>query len=151
METVAVQHPKASARPGLSSALTLETGLEQEALTQLVHRFYALVRADGNLGPIFAARIADWPPHLERMVAFWSSVALMTGQYHGRPIPAHLALPIDADHSDRWLDLFRATACETCTASGAVHVIERAEHIANSLRIAVVAAKAEPAAPPKHI
>jgi hemoglobin len=127
----------------------VETGLDQDTLRQLVHRFYARVRADESLGPIFAARIADWPPHLERMVAFWSSVALMTGQYHGRPVPAHTPLPIDAAHFERWLDLFRTTARETCTTKGAAHVIERAERIAQSLHIAVVAAQADPAAPPK--
>jgi hemoglobin len=83
------------------------------------------------------------------MVAFWSSVALMTGRYHGRPVPAHTPLPIDAAHFARWLDLFRATAHETCTPKGAAHVIERAERIAQSLHMAVVAAQADPAAPPK--
>ena len=86
-------------------------------------------RDDRLLGPIFAARITDWPPHLERMVTFWSSVALMTGQYHGRPVPAHTPLPIEAAHFDRWLALFRATAEETCTPAGAAHVMERAERI----------------------
>jgi truncated hemoglobin YjbI len=47
----------------------------------LVQRFYDRVRVDEVLGPIFATRIKDWEPHLERMWAFWSSVALMTGRY----------------------------------------------------------------------
>jgi hemoglobin len=83
------------------------------------------------------------------MVDFWCSVALMTGQYHGRPVPAHTPLPINAAHFDRWLALFRATATDTCTPAGAAHVIERAERIARSLHIAVASAQAEPAAPPR--
>jgi hemoglobin len=100
------------------------------------------------LGPIFAARIADWQPHLERMVAFWSSVALMTGRYHGRPVPAHTPLPIGGAHFQRWLGLFRETANELCTPAGAAHVIERAERIARSLHIAVEEAQTAPDAIP---
>ena len=149
METVAPPRNPTSARPAVTTALMAETGLDDEALRQLVHRFYGKVRDDTMLGPIFAARIADWPPHLERMVTFWSSVALMTGQYHGRPVPAHTPLPKEAAHFDRWLALFRATAEETCTPAGAAHVMERAERIAQSLHIAVASAQACPAAPPK--
>lgn len=149
METVAPRRSPASARPALTEAVMAETGLDEAVLRQLVHRFYGKVRDDKLLGPIFAARITDWPPHLERMVTFWSSVALMTGQYHGRPVPAHTPLPIEAAHFDRWLSLFRATAEETCTPAGAAHVMERAERIAQSLHFAVVSAQGCPAAPPK--
>ena len=149
MKTAAPAPNLASARPEVTAAVTAETGLDGDVLRDLVQRFYVKVRADRVLGPIFAARIADWPPHLERMVAFWSSVALMTGQYHGRPVPAHTPLPIKAVHFDQWLTLFRATAHETCTPAGAAHVILRAERIAQSLHIAVASAQACPAAPPK--
>ncbi|MEI4264057.1 group III truncated hemoglobin [Roseovarius sp. D0-M9] len=125
-----------------------ETGLDEALLRTLVHSFYARVRDDDILGPIFSARITDWEPHLERMVAFWSSVALMTGHYHGRPVPAHTPLPIEAEHFDRWLQLFRETAQEACTPEGALHVIERAERIARSLHIAVKEAQADPDAIP---
>ena len=138
----------ASARPEMTAAITTETGLDEEILRHLVHRFYAKVRRDTILGPIFAARIENWGPHLERMVAFWSSVALMTGRYHGRPVPAHTPLPIHGAHFERWLGLFRETAQEVCTSRGAAHVIERAERIARSLHIAVDEAQAAPDAVP---
>lgn len=149
METIDHQTNSASARSAMTGAVTAETGLNEEVLRRLVYRFYDQVRTDEMLGPIFATRIADWTRHLERMVAFWSSVALMTGQYHGRPVPAHTPLPIDAAHFDRWLFLFRATAHETCSLAGAAYVIDRAERIARSLHIAVASAQACPAAPPK--
>lgn len=126
-----------SVRPEMTAALMERTGLDEGILTALVHRFYARVRADEVLGPIFQARIGDWGPHLERMVAFWSSVALMTGRYRGAPMPAHAHLPISREHFERWLALFRATAQETCPAPGAAHVIASAERIARSLNIAV--------------
>ena len=126
-----------SARPAITAALMEETGLDEAILHNLVHRFYDKVRADEVLEPIFVARITDWGPHLERMVAFWSSVALMTGRYHGAPMPAHANLPVTWAHFSRWLDLFRQTATEVCPPAGAAHVIERAERIARSLHMAV--------------
>lgn len=125
-----------SARPELTARLMADTGLDEEILERVVHTFYDRVRADEGLGPIFAERISDWGPHLQRMTAFWSSVALMTGRYHGRPVAAHVNLPVDWSHFERWLALFRETAHEICTPQGAEHLIERAERIASSLHMA---------------
>jgi hemoglobin len=126
-----------SARPAITAALMEETGLTEDLLRDVVHGFYDRVRADAELGPIFADRIHDWGPHLARMVDFWSSVALMTGRYHGAPVPAHATLPVTGAHFDRWLALFRQTATELCPPAGAAHLILRAERIARSLHMAV--------------
>lgn len=130
-----------SARPDMTAALTAETGLDEERLTALVHGFYAKVRLDPLLGPIFAARVGNWDEHLARLVDFWSSVALMTGRYHGQPVPAHLDLPVTQAHFDRWLALFAETAHETCPPVGAARVIERAGRIARSLAMAIEAGR----------
>lgn len=126
-----------SARPRMTAEIMARTGLDEDKLTELVHRFYARVRTDAVLGPIFDARISDWDPHLKRIVAFWSSVALMTGRYHGAPMPAHVTLPVEWAHFERWLVLFREAAAETCPPEGAAHVVTRAERIARSLYLAV--------------
>ena len=131
--------PICSARPAMTVELMARTGLDEVQLGELVHRFYARVRSDQVLGPIFAERITNWEAHLDRMVEFWSSVALMTGRYHGAPVPKHASLPVGWAHFERWLDLFRQTAHETCSCDGAAHVIERAERIAQSLYLAVQA------------
>ena len=134
----ATNRPKvSSARPEMTRSVMAETGLDEDMLHILVRGFYAKVQADAVLGPIFADRIHDWARHLDRMVEFWSSVALMTGRYHGAPVPAHTTLPVTAAHFDRWLSLFRETAHEVCTPEGAAHVITRAERIARSLNMAV--------------
>lgn len=124
--------------PDVTAGLMNRAGLHDAVLRLLTHAFYARIRADAELGSLFAAQITEREPHLEKMVAFWSSVALMTGRYHGRPGPAHTPLPIGAAHFDRWLALFRATALEVCSPAGAAHVIGRAERIARSLQIAVL-------------
>ena len=126
--------PVASARPQVTAELMARTGLDEEMLRDLVHAFYDKVQADPKLAPVFAARISDWEPHLERMTAFWSSVALMTGRYHGRPMEAHLPLPVGGEHFERWLELFRRTAAEICPPAGVEHLLARAEKIAEAIR-----------------
>lgn len=126
-------------RAQITAEIADRTGINEAMIERLVRGFYERVRADELIGPIFAARIADWEPHLHRMCAFWSSVALMTGRYHGQPVPVHMALPIDARHFDRWLALFRATARDLCPAAAADHFIERAQRIAESLELGIAA------------
>ena len=107
---------------------------------QVVRGFYGRVRQDELLGPVFEARIEEWEPHLERMCDFWSSVALMTGRYHGQPMPKHLPLPVDGVHFDRWLALFEATVRELCPPKAAEHFLERARRIAESLELGIAGA-----------
>jgi len=137
----ATMNPAASVRPSVTADLMARTGLDDAILSRLVHEFYDRVRLDPMLGPVFAERIKDWGPHLAKMVDFWSSVALMTGRYHGQPMPKHLPLPIEAAHFERWLDLFRATATEVCPPAGAEWVIERAERIASSIHMNILDAR----------
>jgi len=124
-------------RAAYTEHMQRDLGLDEAMIARLVHGFYEGVRADPVLGPIFAERIDDWGPHLERMVDFWSSVMLMTGRYHGQPMPRHTPLPIDAAHFDRWLMLFEAAARRLCPPAAAEAFIARARRIAESLELGV--------------
>ncbi len=124
-------------RAEITDAIQQETGIDEALIERLVRGFYARVREDTLIGPVFEARIKDWEPHLQQMFAFWSSVALMTGRYHGQPMRKHLPLPVDAQHFDRWLALFEATARELCSPKAAQHFIERARRIAESLELGI--------------
>ena len=126
-------------RADFAAGVRARTGIDEDMIRYLVHGFYDEVRADTVLGPIFAASIEDWGPHLERMCTFWSSVTLMTGYYHGRPMQKHAPLPVDAAHFDRWLALFAETAQEICPPPAADHFIERARMIAESLELGIAA------------
>lgn len=128
-------------RAQITAQIQAETGIDEAMIERLVRAFYAKVRQDGLLGPIFAARIADWEPHLKRMFAFWSSVTLLSGAYHGQPMQKHLPLPIDAGHFDRWLALFEETAHEICPPAAAAHFIDRARRIAESLELGIAGAR----------
>ena len=127
----------AERREKITAEIMESTGITEAMIEQLVRGFYARVRSDAALAPVFEARISDWEPHLQRMCAFWSSVALMSGRYHGTPMVKHTPLPVDAGHFDRWLELFEATAGEICPPKAAAHFIERARRIAASLELGV--------------
>ena len=105
-------------RERLTAEIMERTGIDEAMIERLVRGFYAKVRADAVLGPIFDVRIKDWEPHLAQMCAFWSSVALMTGRYHGTPMAKHLRLPVDAGHFDRWLELFEQAARDLSARGG---------------------------------
>jgi hemoglobin len=127
-------------REQITADIVARTGITEAMIERLVRSFYDKVREDEMLGPIFEARITDWEPHLAQMCAFWSSVALMSGRYHGAPMPKHLPLPVDATHFDRWLALFEATAREVCPPAAREHFLDRARRIAASLELGVAGA-----------
>lgn len=114
-----------------------QTGIDETMIEQLVHGFYARVREDELLGPIFNSRIHDWGPHLQRMCEFWSSVVLSSGIYHGQPMRMHLPLPVDAKHFDRWLALFEQTARDLFTPNIVEQFMDRARRIAMSLELGI--------------
>jgi hemoglobin len=122
-------------RGRLRPAMHLPSSESSEAeIHQLVHSFYSRVRSDELLGPVFERHIADWTPHLARMVDFWSSVLLGTRRYHGTPMPAHQALPeLNPGLFRRWLELFSETTTETCSPELGARADQLAGRIAQSL------------------
>ena len=111
--------------------------ISEEALGQLVQRFYARVRQDPLIGPVFNDAICDWPEHLQKLQAFWSSVMLTSGRYKGRPLPAHVkhAERIDAAAFRRWIALWRLTTDEMFAPSVAATLQEKAVRIGESLSL----------------
>lgn len=133
-------HPEDARRARIIERIKAQTGIDEAMIETLVHAFYARVRNDPLIGPVFTSRISDWDVHLQRMCLFWSSVVLMSGRYHGTPMQKHAPLPVDARHFDQWLDLFQQTAHAVCPPAAAQLFIERATMIARSLELGVAAA-----------
>ena len=114
--------------------------ITEESIKVLVNNFYQKVRDNAELGPVFDAAIGesdqDWEPHLERMYAFWSSIMLTSGRYHGNPMQKHKNLPqFDESLFDLWLSLFAETAYEVHTKPIAERYIDRSKRIAESLKL----------------
>jgi hemoglobin len=117
--------------------MTARYDISEEGLNQVVTAFYARIRQDAELGPIFNDAIRDWPEHLEKLTDFWSSVMLTSGRYKGSPMAAHLkhASAIQPAMFDRWLELWRETAREMPDEDHSAAVIAKAERIAESLQL----------------
>jgi hemoglobin len=113
--------------------------IDRAFIGRLVRSFYGRVRKDARLGPIFERVIGDhWEPHLEKMTEFWCSVILKTRSYEGRPVPAHVRLKeVRPEDFAIWLSIFRETADELCPPGIAAVFVDRAERIAESLKLAM--------------
>ncbi|HXR88471.1 MAG TPA: group III truncated hemoglobin [Stellaceae bacterium] len=114
----------------------LRVGVTEEMIHDVVHAFYATIRTDPALGPIFKRVIGEnWDPHLAKMCDFWSSVLLMTGRFEGNPMAKHVAVGgIRPTHFARWLHLFRQTVEKLCPPPAAEMFVMRAEMIARALQ-----------------
>jgi hemoglobin len=113
--------------------------ITEEALAALVGAFYAKVRRDPLVGPVFNRAIEDWDEHLPKLQSFWSSVMLGTGRYKGRPMPAHVKHgdAISPAAFERWLRLWRETTDELLDAGPAAALQDKAERIAESLSLGI--------------
>ncbi|UCU97809.1 group III truncated hemoglobin [Acidovorax radicis] len=80
-----------------------------ESITALVHGFYADVRQDALLGPVFEQALhGRWDAHLQRLVDFWSTVALGTRSFRGNVFGKHMALEgVTPAHFAAWVGLWQ--------------------------------------------
>jgi hemoglobin len=130
----------AERRAAITRDIQAATGLDEAVLERLVRAFYARAREDEVIGHLFDD-VADWEQHIARIAAFWSSVGLLTGRYHGQPLAVHLPLGLEPQHFSRWLALFETTLNEVCTPEATVHLTEKARRIARSLQLGIAVQK----------
>ncbi len=111
--------------------------IDDDTINALITAFYAKVRNDPDLGPIFAKHIGDvWDEHLKVIGLFWSNVMLADGRYTGNPMGIHLKLSeIHPRHFEVWLGYWRETSNEMFNEDLASAFIDRAERIAESLQL----------------
>ena len=128
----------ASARHNEIAHRARDMGVDEAFISDLVDQFYARVRANTELGPVFEAALdGEWGPHLETMKQFWGSIALNAGTYGGRPIPAHHKHldKIRPEHFAIWLSLFAETLRERApTPEAAAFFMERAGRIGENFQ-----------------
>ncbi len=111
-----------------------EPTLGEQHVAQLVSSFYGRARADAVLHSVFEAAISDWDGHHRIVEDFWSRTLLGTNRYRGHPYAVHTRLPLQPEHFDRWLALFRETALEVLPPDAAELAIARVEHMAESFK-----------------
>ena len=110
--------------------------LNSNSIKLLVRDFYADIRRDGVLQPVFDGAIGgNWEVHLERMVDFWCSVMLSSGEFKGNVYGKHMQLQgVEAEHFRRWLGLFEAHARRMFAPETAEAFLAAARRIAASLQ-----------------
>lgn len=103
-----------------------------EDIKLFVDEFYAKIRQDDLLAPIFALRIegGNWDRHLNRMYIFWNTVLLYQKGYKGNPFAKHVGLPVSEKHFSRWVDLFCQTIDAHFSGSKAEETKKRASRMA---------------------
>lgn len=113
--------------------------IDEAQIATLMSAFYARVRADALLGPVFDNAIDRWDDHLVTLGKFWSSVMLTSGQYKGNPMAAHMKhlATLTPEMFDRWLALWAQVTVETLPVPIAAALQGKAARIADSLRLAL--------------
>ncbi|SNR99659.1 hemoglobin [Methylobacillus rhizosphaerae] len=106
----------------------------EDEIRSLVDAFYATVREDAQLGPIFNAHVSDWDEHLRKLTDFWSGILLGTQRFSGTPMSRHIALPeLNAELFKHWLALFHQTLAMQPNQALQAQAELMAGRIANSL------------------
>jgi hemoglobin len=137
---------ESSRRSTVVDEISERTGITDAMIADLVDTFYERVRKDELLAPVFA-KVGNWDEHLARLRAFWSSVVLMSGRYHGQPMQVHFPLSIEPRHFDRWLALFEQTTGDVCPPTAAATFMEKARQIADSFEMAMATRRGHIAGP----
>jgi hemoglobin len=106
-----------------------------EGISRLLRHFYADVRQDPLIGPIFNAQIKDWKRHLETIGKFWETI-IGGPRTYARSMPMkHLPLTLGEEHFERWLFLWQANCRAQLPSDVAMEMIDLAHHIADKLRM----------------
>ena len=121
--------------------------LTEQTISELVRRFYERAAADESLQAIFNAAIQNWDAYHRVVENFWSRTLLETDRYRGSPYPLHARLPLQPEHFERWLTVFRETALETLPLEAAHKAIAQAEHMAESFKAGMFTVLPQPRGP----
>ncbi|HEY5382051.1 MAG TPA: group III truncated hemoglobin [Acidobacteriaceae bacterium] len=124
--------------------MPIDHQISAEEISTLVDSFYAKVRLDPTIGPIFNAAIDDWPTHLALLKDFWSTVLLTDRRYKGNPLAKHLELSLDPAHFARWLALFEETAREVLSPEHAALIVAKSHRIAETFQAAIAYKRGDP-------
>lgn len=98
----------------------MKTIQNRSDVSQLVNLFYAKIRKDELLGPIFNKHIADkeWPAHLSKLTDFWETNLFGIIKFKGNPSAKHINVDAQSDytieqnHFGKWLQLWFETVDE---------------------------------------
>lgn len=111
-------------------------------IEHVVTAFYARVRRDPEIGPVFLDRLSDdagiWRTHEAKIADFWANAILHERSYNGNPMMVHSGIStIKPQMFTRWLDLFDDTLAQELSAEIAAQWSALAHRIGRGLRMGV--------------
>jgi hemoglobin len=121
-------------------SLVMRTIENREDVNILVNAFYAKIRKDNLLGPIFNDHIAEekWPEHLDKLTDFWESNLFGLTKFKGNPTQKHVNVDRNLNHSispshfEQWLILWHETIDEMYSSDLAIKAKNTAANIASA-------------------
>ena len=104
----------------------------EEDIILMVDAFYTKVNKDDLLSPVFNQfSKVNWEIHLPKMYSFWNTLIFGQQSYKGNPFAAHINLPVNKAHFDRWVCLFDENIDELFVGTVANQTKLRAKSIAH--------------------
>lgn len=116
--------------------------LTRAQIEQVVTTFYARVRRDAVIGPVFLNNLSDdaaiWRTHEAKITDFWANAILHERSYSGNPMMVHSGISaIKPEMFARWLDLFDETLAGELPDQIAAQWSALAHRIGRGLRMGV--------------
>ncbi|MDE2167260.1 MAG: group III truncated hemoglobin [Alphaproteobacteria bacterium] len=113
--------------------------MTDESIGVLIRSFYAKVRRDAQLGPIFEGAIGNnWDNHISKMCDFWGAAMRISRHYSGDMLTAHRRVKgLQPALFGRWLELFEQTVAELFAAEAGAALCDRARKTAHNLQLAL--------------
>ena len=127
--------------------------ISEAEIDRVVRAFYARVREDAVLGPIFCqslGRSAEvWRAHEAKIGRFWRNALLRQPVYQGNPMLVHAGTSaIEAHHFAHWLDLFEEVLADELSPPLAQSWARLARRIGKGLSLGLTAARQRQGAVP---
>ena len=116
----------------------------RKEVNELVNTFYATIRKDEMLGPIFNKMLPTdeiWVEHLEKLTDFWETNLFAVIKFKGNPMAAHQKVDktfdykITQDHFYQWLKLWNKTVDSLFVGERAEMAKERARRMSTHLHV----------------
>lgn len=114
-------------------------------VTTLIKWFYAKVRFEPLLEPIFNAHVEVWSRHLEVLIDYWSEQTGGPAEYGGG-IGRHIFLRLGPEHFAVWLEVWEENSLWLLPECEAAEMIALAHRLAEVLQCLSAAAVADRAA-----
>ena len=119
----------------------------REDIERLITAFYARVRKNTDLGPIFNSTVHDWAEHIQRLTDFWNANLFFVRAYKGNPHRVHRAVDkqfnytIEQYHFGIWLQIWFTTIDDLFEGEKADMAKHRARNMSTSLFMRIFEAK----------